>query len=353
METTMYALLSTAKANNASDLHITVGIRPKCRISGVLYEMQSFDVLTPDKTRELVESMLKPRQKEVLEENGEVDFAYANPDIGRFRVNAFKQRGSYAAVLRIVATEIPAPEQLGIPLSVLELTKKKRGLVLVTGPTGSGKSTTLASLINVINHQRNEHIITLEDPIEYLHRHDRSIVNQREIGLDTESYGRALRSALREDPDIILVGEMRDFDTISTAITAAETGHLVFSTLHTIGAAPTIERIVDVFPAHQQNQIRGQLASVLEAVISQQLLPTIDGKSRVAAFEVMLGTPAIRNLVREDKAHQIPSIMQTSKKAGMLTMDDSIFELYLKHRIDAGNAVEFAQDTASMQQKLF
>ena len=191
----------------------------------------------------------------------------------------------------------------------------------------------------MINHQRNEHIITLEDPIEYLHRHDRSIVNQREIGLDTESYGRALRSALREDPDIILVGEMRDFDTISTAITAAETGHLVFSTLHTIGAAPTIERIVDVFPAHQQNQIRGQLASVLEAVISQQLLPTIDGKSRVAAFEVMLGTPAIRNLVREDKAHQIPSIMQTSKKAGMLTMDDSIFELYLKHRIDAGNAV--------------
>ena len=353
METTMYALLSTAKANNASDLHITVGIRPKCRISGVLYEMQSFDVLTPDKTKELVESMLKPRQKEVLEENGEVDFAYANPDIGRFRVNAFKQRGSYAAVLRIVATEIPAPEQLGIPHSVLELTKKKRGLVLVTGPTGSGKSTTLASLINVINHQRNEHIITLEDPIEYLHRHDRSIVNQREIGLDTESYGRALRSALREDPDIILVGEMRDFDTISTAITAAETGHLVFSTLHTIGAAPTIERIVDVFPAHQQNQIRGQLASVLEAVISQQLLPTIDGKSRVAAFEVMLGTPAIRNLVREDKAHQIPSIMQTSKKAGMLTMDDSIFELYLKHRIDAGNAVEFAQDTASMQQKLF
>lgn len=353
METTMYALLSTAKANNASDLHITVGIRPKCRISGVLYEMQSFDVLTPDKTKELVESMLKPRQKEVLEENGEVDFAYANPDIGRFRVNAFKQRGSYAAVLRIVATEIPTPEQLGIPLSILELTKKKRGLVLVTGPTGSGKSTTLASLINVINHQRNEHIITLEDPIEYLHRHDRSIVNQREIGLDTESYGRALRSALREDPDIILVGEMRDFDTISTAITAAETGHLVFSTLHTIGAAPTIERIVDVFPAHQQNQIRGQLASVLEAVISQQLLPTIDGKSRVAAFEVMLGTPAIRNLVREDKAHQIPSIMQTSKKAGMLTMDDSIFELYLKHRIDAGNAVEFAQDTASMQQKLF
>ena len=225
--------------------------------------------------------------------------------------------------------------------------------VLLLGPTGSGKSTTLASLIDVINKERNEHIITLEDPIEYLHKHNRSIVNQREIGLDTDSYGNALRAALREDPDIILVGEMRDFDTISTAITAAETGHLVFSTLHTIGAAPTIERIVDVFPPHQQNQIRSQLASVLEAVISQQLLPTIDGKSRVAAFEVMLGTPAIKNLIREDKAHQIPSIMQTSKKIGMQTMDDSLFSLYLKHKIDAANAVEYAQDTGNMQQKLF
>ena len=242
---------------------------------------------------------------------------------------------------------------LGIPEAVLGLTKKKRGLVLVTGPTGSGKSTTLASLIDVINKERNEHIITLEDPIEYLHKHNRSIVNQREIGLDTDSYGNALRAALREDPDIILVGEMRDFDTISTAITAAETGHLVFSKLHTIGAAPTIERIVDVFPPHQQNQIRSQLASVLEAVISQQLLPTIDGKSRVAAFEVMLGTPAIKNLIREDKAHQIPSIMQTSKKIGMQTMDDSLFSLYLKHKIDAANAVEYAQDTGNMQQKLF
>lgn len=213
-----------------------------------------------------------------MEATGEVDFAYTDTRVGRFRVNAFHQRGSYAAVLRIVASDIPTPEALGIPEAVLGLTKKKRGLVLVTGPTGSGKSTTLASLIDVINKERNEHIITLEDPIEYLHKHNRSIVNQREIGLDTDSYGNALRAALREDPDIILVGEMRDFDTISTAITAAETGHLVFSTLHTIGAAPTIERIVDVFPPHQQNQIRSQLASVLEAVISQQLLPTIERK---------------------------------------------------------------------------
>ena len=264
METTMYALLATAKANNASYLHITVGVRPKCRISGTLYEMQGFDVLTPAKTKELVESMFNAKQKETMETLGEVDFAYADPAIGRFRVNAFHQRGSYAAVLRIVGTTIPTPESLGVPPAVIELTKKRRGLVLVTGPTGSGKSTTLASLIDVINKNRNEHIITLEDPIEYLHKHNHAIINQREIGIDTESYGNALRAALREDPDIILVGEMRDFDTISTAITAAETGHLVFSTLHTIGAAPTIERIIDVFPPHQQNQIRSQLASVLD-----------------------------------------------------------------------------------------
>ena len=271
----MYTLLSIAKAHHASDLHITVGVRPKCRISGTLYEMDGFEKLTPAMTKELVESMFGPKQKATMEATGEVDFAYTDTRVGRFRVNAFHQRGSYAAVLRIVASDIPTPEALGIPEAVLGLTKKKRGLVLVTGPTGSGKSTTLASLIDVINKERNEHIITLEDPIEYLHKHNRSIVNQREIGLDTDSYGNALRAALREDPDIILVGEMRDFDTISTAITAAETGHLVFSTLHTIGAAPTIERIVDVFPPHQQNQIRSQLASVLEAVISQQLLPTM------------------------------------------------------------------------------
>ena len=223
MELSMHTLLSIAKENHASDVHITVGVRPKCRISGTLYEMDGFERLTPAMTQQLVESMFGPKQKQTMEEVGEVDFAYSDPSIGRFRVNAFHQRGSYAAVLRIVASDIPAPDQLGVPESVLGLTKKKRGLVLVTGPTGSGKSTTLASLIDVINKERNEHIITLEDPIEYLHKHIRSIVNQREIGLDTDSYGNALRAALREDPDIILVGEMRDFDTISTAITAAET----------------------------------------------------------------------------------------------------------------------------------
>lgn len=240
--------------------------------------MSAFEKIMPEKSKELVESMMKESQKMVMEERGELDFAYAINEVGRFRVNAFKQRGSYAAVLRLINTTIPSAESLGIPHHVVELTKKKRGLVLVTGPTGSGKSTTLASLIDIINSEKNVHIITLEDPIEYLHNHKKAIVNQREIGIDTDSYGAALRSALREDPDIILVGEMRDLDTISTAVTAAETGHLVFSTLHTIGAAPTIERIIDVFPPHQQDQIRVQLASVLEAVISQQLLPRADVK---------------------------------------------------------------------------
>jgi len=226
-------------------------------------------------------------------------------------------------------------------------------LVLVTGPTGSGKSTTLASLIDIINHKKDSHIITLEDPIEYLHNHAKAVVNQREIGLDTLSYANALRAALREDPDIILVGEMRDLDTIATAITAAETGHLVFSTLHTIGAAPTIDRIIDVFPPHQQTQIRVQLASVLEAVISQQLLPTADRRGRVAAFEVMHGTIAVKNLIREGKTHQIESIMQTSKKFGMQTMDDALLDLYMKHKIDGAHALEFAQNQEEMEKKLY
>jgi twitching motility protein PilT len=353
MEATIKNMLMIAKQRNASDLHITVGVRPKCRDHGSLSELEEFDRLMPAMTQEIVGSMLQPHQKEILDEKGEVDFAYSIPELGRFRVNAFKQRGSYAAVLRLVGTTIPPAEKLGVPPSVVELTKRKRGLILVTGPTGSGKSTTLASLIDIINREQNVHIITLEDPIEYLHNHQKAIVNQREIGLDTLSYANALRAALREDPDIVLVGEMRDLDTISTAITAAETGHLVFSTLHTIGAAPTIDRIIDVFPPHQQTQIRVQLATVLESVISQQLLPTSDGRGRVAAFEVMHGSPAVKNLIREGKTHQIESIIQTSKKLGMQTMDDALFELYLKHRIDGEKAVEYAVDSVAMQEKLY
>ncbi len=354
MELTIDSILMAAVDAGASDIHITVGVPPQMRVHGDLEVMNEYGRLKPADTIDLANQLLKaPENIKTLEEKGEVDFAYAIPGHCRYRTNIFKQRGSYAMVLRVVNTEIPEPEVLGIPNAIMDLTRRRRGLVLVTGPTGSGKSTTLASMINAINKNRPSHIITVEDPIEYLHTHGRSIVNQRELGMDTKSYGNALRAALREDPDVILIGEMRDYDTISTAITAAETGHLVFSTLHTIGAAPTIERIVDVFPAHQQNQVRAQLATTLEGVISQQLMPTCDVKGRVAAFEVMLGTAAIKNLVREDKTHQIPSIVQTSKKLGMQTMDDAIFELYLRHRIGAETAIEFAQDPVTMQAKVF
>ena len=270
-------LLIRARKMGASDVHVTVGIPPKCRVNGELVTLMEGRILPAD-SKALVEQMIPGRLVERFNREGEVDFSYAIKGVGRFRVNIFKQRGTMSFVIRLVNTEIPSPESLGLPQSVLELVKKKRGLILVTGPTGSGKSTTLASLIHIINQTQNKHIITLEDPIEYLHSHEKSIVNQREVGIDTQSYAGALRAALREDPDIILVGEMRDLDTIATAVTAAETGHLVLSTLHTIGAVPTIERIIDVFPMNQQAQIRLQLATLLEAIISQQLLPTADRK---------------------------------------------------------------------------
>lgn len=352
MAVTIEELLQKAKELNASDLHITVGVPPKCRVNGELLEMEG-ERLLPKDTESILLPMVAGNHREVLDKYGEVDFAYAIPMLGRYRVNIFKQRGSYAAVMRLVGTTIPAPEKLGIPASVIELTAKKRGMVLVTGPTGSGKSTTLASLIDIINTNYNAHVITLEDPIEYLHNHKKAIVNQREIGLDTASYANALRAALREDPDVILVGEMRDLDTISTAITAAETGHLVFSTLHTIGASATIDRIIDVFPPHQQQQIRVQLGAVLESVISQQLIPTADKKGRVAAYEVMHATTAVKNLIREGKSHQIASIIQTGKKAGMQSMDDAIYELYLSRKIDAQKALNFAQDPGALERKLF
>lgn len=349
---TIEGLLIEAQERKASDLHITVGLSPKCRVNGELIDM-GYNKLMPEDTEALILPMVPPQFMDKLLMNGEVDFSYSIPGVGRYRVNVFKQRGSYALVIRIINTVIPSPEALGLPNSVVELTKKKRGLVLVTGPTGSGKSTTLASLIDIINTNSNEHIITLEDPIEYVHRHKKSVVNQREVGIDTMSYAQALRAALREDPDVILVGEMRDLETISIAVTAAETGHLVFSTLHTIGAASTVDRVIDVFPPHQQQQIRVQLAAVLESVISQQLIPTADGEGRVAAFEIMHATPAIRNLIREGKTHQITSTIQTNKKLGMQTMDDAIFELYLKRKINPEQAVNFAQDPASIERKLF
>ena len=348
---TVEQLLMTAKEQGASDVHITVGVPPKMRVNGELLDLD-YPRLMPDDCEKIVLSIMNERQLAMFKENGELDFSFSIPQVGRYRVNVFRQRGSVACAMRIVGTEVPKPEQLGVPQSVIDLYDKKRGLVLVTGPTGSGKSTTLASLIDRINDERNAHVITLEDPIEYLHSHRKSMINQREIGIDTQSYAKALRSALREDPDVILVGEMRDLETISTAITAAETGHLVFSTLHTNSSSDAIDRMIDVFPPHQQQQIRVQLSTVLEAVISQQLVPLERKKGRVAAFEVMHGTVAIKNLIREGKTHQITGIIQTSKKNGMVTMDDALLELYDKGYISAQNAISFSQDTSYVEKRV-
>lgn len=335
----------------ASDIHLTTGRPPSYRIDGVLAPIEG-ERLIPQMLEDILMPLMDVRHREELQNNGQTDFAYAISGVGRFRVNVFKQRGTLASVMRSLPFNIPEPEELGIPAEVVEMTTRKRGLILVTGPTGSGKSTTLASLIHVINRTYPYHIITLEDPIEYLHRHDKSVVNQREIGSDSTDYAQALRAALREDPDVILVGEMRDLETISTAITAAETGHLVFSTLHTIGADKTIDRIIDVFPPNQQQQIRIQLASVLECVVSQQLLKKADGSGRVAALEVLFANNAVRNLIRESKTYQIASIMQTNKRAGMQTMDDALYDLYMRKLIDADNAVTYAQDPVSMNKKV-
>ena len=344
-------ILIQSVKERASDIHLTSGRAPSYRVDGVLAPIMG-ERLTPQMLEDILLPLIDKRHREELEETGQTDFAYAISGVGRFRVNVFKQRGTLAAVMRSLPFNIPEPEDLGIPREVVEMTSRKRGLVLVTGPTGSGKSTTLASLIHVINRTYPYHIITLEDPIEYLHRHDKSVVNQREIGSDSTDYAQALRAALREDPDVILVGEMRDLETISTAITAAETGHLVFSTLHTIGADKTIDRIIDVFPPNQQQQVRIQLASVLECIVSQQLLKKADGSGRVAALEVLFANNAVRNLIRESKTYQIPSVMQTNKRAGMQTMDDALYDLFMRKVIDADTAVTYAQEPVSMNRKV-
>jgi twitching motility protein PilT len=342
-----------AKGNElgASDVHLTVGLPPKMRVNGNLLT-SDFPVMTPADTLDVLISVMNDHQRAVFEERGEFDMSFSVPNLGRYRVNAFKQRGSIALAFRVVGTTVPSPEVLGVPESVVDLYQRKRGLILVTGPTGSGKSTTLAAIIDKINTCRDAHIITLEDPIEYLHPHKLSMVNQREIGIDSGSYANALRAALREDPDVILVGEMRDFETISVAITAAETGHLVLSTLHTNSAASTVDRVIDVFPPHQQQQIRIQFANVLEAVITQSLIPTADGAGRVAAFEVMHANNAVRNLIREGKSHQLESVMQTNRKMGMITMDEAIGQLYLAGKIDREQAIHFAHDPDKMESKL-
>jgi twitching motility protein PilT len=344
-------VLRLAQANNASDIHISPGSPLMLRVDGELVPQGDIK-LTPDEISDMLRPLMSADQLNHLEKVGELDFAFSVPGFSRIRANVFKQRGTYAAALRILSYDVPTPESLGIPRAVTNLTLKKRGLVLVTGATGSGKSTTLASLIEIIADRDRKNIITLEDPIEYLHSNKKSIVTQREVGGDTRSYADALRAALRQDPDVILVGEMRDLETISTAITAAETGHLVFSTLHTNSAADAIDRMIDVFPPHQQQQIRIQLAGVLEGVIAQQLLPRSDTNGRIAAFEVMLANSAVRNLIREGKAFQIPSIIQTSKKEGMQTMDDCISGIYYRGQISSQTAIGYALDMETMRNKV-
>jgi twitching motility protein PilT len=313
-----------------SDLHLTAGLPPTIRVNGELAALKGYRKLLPKDLQEIIYSMLTQKQRENFEENLELDVSYALPGKARFRVNVFQQRDSLASVMRLIPYEIKTVEDLGLPDTVKEFANLRRGLVLVTGITGSGKSTTLAALVDMINTERAEHIMTVEDPIEFLHKHKKAVVNQREVGTDTYGFGEALKRVLRQDPDVILVGEMRDLETISTALTAAETGHLVFGTLHTQDAPQSIDRMIDVFPPHQQQQIRVQISGTIAGVVSQQLLPTSDGKSRAVAAEVMVATPAIRNLIREGKTHQIYTSMQAGAKFGMQVMDQHLAELVKK-----------------------
>jgi twitching motility protein PilT len=331
----------------ASDLHLTAGSPPMVRKRGQLHALD-YPALTPQVTRETIYSFLTNDQRKKLENELQVDLSYSIPGRARFRVNAYFQRASLGAAFRLIPTDMPRFESLGLPAVLQDFTKKPRGFVLVTGPTGSGKSTTLASMIDRINRERHEHIMTVEDPIEFMHRHQSCIINQRELGADAHSFALALKAALRQDPDVILVGEMRDLDTISTALTAAETGHLVFATLHTQDAAQTIDRVVDVFPPTQQHQVRMQLSVTLQGIVTQQLLPTADGRGRVVACEVLVPTPAVRNLIREGKTHQIYSALQTGGAHGMQTMDASLAQLVKERKITR----ELAEARSSTPQEL-
>lgn len=333
-------LMKLAYERKASDIHITVHSPAMFRIHGELKPVDG-QPLTPAQTVEMARELMTSEQFRQFTETGDIDFSYGIPELSRYRVNAFQQKGSVSLTIRLIPAKIPQMEALGLPAIAEEFARKPQGLLLVTGPTGSGKSTTLAAILDYINRTRSDHIITLEDPIEFVHPHKSCIVNQREIGVDTASFATGLRAALRQDPDIVLVGEMRDLETISTAITAAETGHLVFGTLHTADAPQTIDRIIDVFPPESQQQIRVQLAAVLLGVMAQRLLPTTDGKGRVAAIEVLVNTPAIANLIRSEKVHQIRSAMQTGKAQGMQTMEMALREL-LQQRLVTVDAAKQA-----------
>lgn len=335
--------LMDAVGAGASDLHITVGLPPMIRVGGRMRALD-YPALTPNITREMIYDILTNEQRTRLENDWELDFSYSLPRIARFRVNVYFQRGSMGAAFRAIPENILSFGELGLPPAIEAMTEKPRGLVLVTGPTGSGKSTTLASMIDHINENRREHIMSVEDPIEFLHSHKNCVVNQREVNQDTRSFAEALKRALRQDPDVILVGEMRDLETISLAVTAAETGHLVFGTLHTQDAPQTVDRIIDVFPSHQQAQIRTQLANALQGIVTQTLLPKRDGKGRVVACEVLVPTSGIRNLIREGKNHQIYSAMQTGSKFGMQTMDSSLVDLVRRGQISREEAEKHSND---------
>lgn len=347
---TLRELLEIMVKKNASDLHLTVGSPPQLRIDGKLVKAD-FEILSAEDTKKLAYSIMSEKQKQNFEEKSELDLSFGIEQLSRFRCNVFMQRGNVAVALRQIPFHIPSFEELGIPRPVVELSNLPRGLVLVTGPTGSGKSTTLAALINKINQERHCHILTVEDPIEYLHRHNSSLINQREVYADTLSFASALKYALREDPDVVLIGEMRDLETMEASLNISETGHLAFATLHTNSCAESINRIIDVFPTNQQEQVRVTVSFVLQAVISQQLIPQIGG-GRVLALEIMICTPAIRALIRDDKIHQIYSLMQAGQKYGMRTMNQSLAELYLRHKITLGDAMGRSSNSQELNELL-
>lgn len=340
----MLQILQYCVQYSASDVHILVGNQPFIRLWGKLMPIPETEVITAKRSEELILSVLSDEQREIFEVDKEIDFSYAIPSGARFRVNAYYEKGSVAGAFRAIPSEIKSIEDLALPNILNDLTKLKQGLILVTGPTGHGKSTTLAAMVQRINEERSDHIVTIEDPIEFVHTPVKSIISQRELHADTHSWSVALKSVLREDPDVVLIGEMRDYETIGAALTIAETGHLVFATLHTNNAAQTMDRIVDVFPDEQQQQVRSQLSSTIEAVLSQRLLPSLDGK-RTAVMEILLGTPAVRSTIRDGKSHLLPNVMQTSAEFGMKTIEAALAEAYQEKRISLESARQYATNT--------